>query len=161
MSAICRLPSPLFRFVLKLSLLTLATVPFLIGCATQSDSPNTSPAGNRENGMLVLTRDDNSRTAELQVGERLEIRLLENPTNGFSWAIDENDRRILALDDTAYTPPLEAGFIGVRGQRTFTFTGRQQGEAALKLKYWRVLGGEGSVTERFAVTVRVVAPKKS
>ncbi|HCB15120.1 MAG TPA: hypothetical protein DEP36_16360 [Gammaproteobacteria bacterium] len=161
MSAIYKLPSSLFRFILELVLLTLVTMPFLTGCATQSDQPNTSPAGSRENGVLVLTGDDNNRTAELHVGERLEIRLRENPTTGFSWAIDENDRRILALDDTAYIPPLEAGFIGARGQRTFTFTGRQPGEVALKLKYWRVLGGEGSITGRFAVTVRVAAPRKS
>jgi inhibitor of cysteine peptidase len=130
---------------------------FLIGCASHGDQPSTALAGVRENGVLALTQSDNNRTAELQVGERLQIRLPENPTTGFSWAIDENDRRILALDNTAYTPPAEAGFIGARGQRTFTFTGRQPGEVGLKLKYWRILGGDGTITQRVGFTIRVIA----
>ena len=108
----------------------------------------------------MVTQNDNNRTAELAVGEQLEVRLPENPTTGFSWAIEENDRRILALDNTAYTPPAVAGFIGARGQRAFTFTARQAGEVALKLKYWRVFAGDDSITERFAVTVRVVTVGK-
>jgi inhibitor of cysteine peptidase len=130
------------------------TLILLAGCA--GNPPNEASAGVRENGLLVLTRADNNRTAELRVGERLEVRLPENPSTGFSWAVDENDRRLLALEDTAYALPVEAGFIGARGQRTFSFTARQPGDVALKLKYWRVWEGDGSVTERLAVTLRIV-----
>jgi inhibitor of cysteine peptidase len=133
--------------------LALALI-LLAGCA--GAPPDEVSAGVRENGVLALTRADNNRTAELRVGERLEVRLPENPATGFSWAVDENDRRLLALEDTAYTPPDEAGFIGARGQRTFRFTARQPGDVALKLKYWRVWEGDGSVTERFAVTLKIV-----
>jgi len=150
----------IFRCVSELFLLALAAI-FMIGCATQSDQPDTSLAGSRQNGVLVITSADHNRTTELRVGEQLEIRLPENPTTGFKWAIDENDRRLLRLEDTAYIPPDEAGFIGARGQRIFTFTGLKPGEVVLKLKYWQVWGGEGSITERFAVTVRVVASAKS
>jgi inhibitor of cysteine peptidase len=151
---------PFFHYP-SLAMVMLAML-FLTGCATQSDQQSkTTLAGSRENGLLVVTQDDNNRIAELQVGERLEISLPENPTTGFNWAVDENDRRILTLDDTAYIPPVEAGFIGARGQRIFTFTARQPGEVALKLKYWRFLGGDGSITERFGVTVRVVAATKT
>lgn len=148
-----------FRYP-SLAILSLAMF-FLISCATRSGQPNTSPAGIWENGVLVVNHTDNNRTTELHVGERLEIHLPENPTTGFKWAIDENDRRILALDDTVYIPPLEGGFIGARGQRTFTFTARQPGEVALKLKYWRVWEGDSSVVERFGVTVRVIVAAKN
>jgi predicted secreted protein len=84
------------------------------------------------------------------------VRLPENPTTGFSWAVDENDRRLLALENTAYAPPVEAGFIGARGQRTFSFTARQLGDVALKLKYWRLWEGDASATERFAVNLRIL-----
>ena len=128
----------------------------LSGCAAQSDSPAAAAVGFRENGVIVLTRADNNRTAELRVGEPLEVRLSENPTTGFRWAVDENDRRLLTLEDTAYAPPDEAGFIGARGQRTFRFSARQPGEVTLKLKYWRIWEGDGSVAERFAVTLRII-----
>lgn len=130
------------------------TLILLTGCA--GDPPHEDSVGVRENGILALTRADHNRTAELRVGDRLDVRLPENPTTGFSWAIDENDRRLLALENTAYAPPAEAGFIGARGQRTFSFAARQPGDVTLKMKYWRVLEGDGSVTERFAVTLRIV-----
>ncbi|MCB1776253.1 MAG: protease inhibitor I42 family protein [Candidatus Competibacteraceae bacterium] len=163
--SICLFPVPkegTERLPFRSFLLGMALLVILVhgGCATQGESPETIPAGHRENGVLVVTTDDNHRTAQLVVGEQLEVRLPENPETGFSWAIDENDRRILALDNTAYTSPAVAGFIGVRGQRVFTLTARRPGEDALKLKYWRVMGGDDSITERFAVTVRVVAAGK-
>jgi len=133
--------------------LALALI-LLTGCA--GDPSHDATAGLRENGLLVLTRADNNRTAELRIGEWLEVRLPENPTTGFSWAVDENDRRLLSLESTAYAPPDEAGFIGTRGQRTFRFTARQPGDGALKLKYWRIWEGDSSVAERFVVTLRIV-----
>jgi inhibitor of cysteine peptidase len=138
----------------SLAVLTL-TVILLTACAAKSESPNTSPAGIRENGLLVITRTDHNRTAEVRVGERIAVRLAENPTTGFSWAIDETDRRLLTLDGSDYLAP-ESGFIGAKGQRTFQFTARQPGEMTLQLKYWRVWEGDGSVTERFTVTLRIV-----
>jgi inhibitor of cysteine peptidase len=143
------------RAVPILATLALA-VMVLAGCASHKDTePAAVPAGARENGVLVLTRVDNNRTAAVRVGERIEARLPENPTTGFAWAIDETSSRRLALDGTDYTPPVESGFIGTRGQRTFRFTARQPGEVALKFKYWRVWEGDASIKERFAVTLQI------
>ena len=135
----------------SLALAALLTV----GCATKSDPPAPAPAGVREDGSLIVTRADNNRTAELRTGERLIVRLPENPSTGYTWAIDETDRRLLTLDGTDYTAPAE-GSIGARGQRTFTFTVRQPGEVALKLKYWRFWEGDASVTERYIVNLRIL-----
>ena len=131
----------------------LALVALLVvGCASKPDSE--SSAGSRENGVLVLTRDDDQRTAEVRVGEQIRVRLPESHGIGYVWAIDETDRQRLALDSTDFEDPTE-GFIGARGMRTFTFTARQPGEVVLKLKHWRLWEGEGSVTERFSVTLRI------
>lgn len=155
MSALSTLLPRYPRAVGTLALLALVAV-ILVGCSTKGDQPKTAPpAGVRENGVLVLTRADNNRIAELRAGERLEVRLPENPTTGYAWAVDETDRRLLALDNTRYAPP-ELGSIGARGQRILIFTARQPGEVALKLKYWRIWEGDASVTERFAITVRIV-----
>lgn len=147
----------LSRWIPQQFFLLILAALLVAGCAHKKDAaPPITPAGVRENGALVLTRADNNRTAELRVGERLEVRLPENPTTGFSWAVDENDRRLLTMENTAYAPPVEAGFSGARGQRTFHFVARQPGDVALKMKYWRVWEGNSSITERFAVTLQIV-----
>ncbi len=140
---------PLAR--LASALLALAAL-LVVGCASKPDSE--SSAGSRENGVLVLTRDDDQRTAEVRVGEQIRVRLPESHGTGFVWAVDETDRQRLALDSTGFEEPTE-GFIGARGMRTFTFTARQSGEVVLKLKHWRIWEGEGSVAERFIVTLRI------
>ncbi|MFO1423822.1 MAG: protease inhibitor I42 family protein [Candidatus Competibacteraceae bacterium] len=146
---------PKFRsFIARLAALTLAAL-LAVACATKGDPPPPPPAGVREDGSLILTRADNNRSAELQVGERLIVRLPENPTTGYTWAIDETDSRLLALVSTDYASP-ETESIGVRGQRAFVFTVRQPGEVALKLKYWRFWEGDASATERFVVNLRVL-----
>lgn len=141
-------------FLTRLAPWTLAAL-VAAGCAAKGDPPLPPPAGNRENGALILTQDDNDRSAELRVGERVVARLPENPSTGYTWAIDETDRRLLALDSTDYTSS-EAGFIGARGQRTFTFTARQAGDAALKLKYWRFWEGDASTTKQYVVNLRIL-----
>jgi len=144
--------SRLFPLARLASALLALTALLVAGCASKPDSD--SSAGSRENGVLVLTRDDDQRTAEVRVGEQIRVRLPEKHGTGYVWAIDETDRQRLALDSTGFEEPTE-GFIGARGMRTFTFTARQPGEVVLKLKHWRIWEGEGSVTERFVVTLRI------
>jgi inhibitor of cysteine peptidase len=133
----------------------IVTAALAAGCASRkSTEPAAVPAGVRDNGVLVLTRADHNRTAELRVGEHIKVSLPENPGTGYTWAIDETSGRLLALDGTEYVEPTE-GFIGARGERIFTFTARQSGEVALKLKYWRFWEGEASATERYAVNLRI------
>ena len=150
MTVLRQAPSTLAR----LTSLALAAL-LMAGCAAKGDPPPPPPAGVREAGSLILTRADNNRTAELRIGERLIARLPENPSTGYTWAIDETDRQLLTLDGTDYTPA-EIGSIGARGQRTFTFTARQPGEVVLQFKYWRFWEGDVSVTERYVVNLRIV-----
>lgn len=150
MTVLCQAPSPLAC----LTSLALAAL-LMAGCAAKGDPPPPAPVGVREQGRLIVTRADHNRTAELRVGERLTVRLPENPSTGYTWAIDETDRRLLSLDSTDYAAP-EEGFVGARGQRTFTFAARQPGEVALKLKYWRFWEGDASVTERYDVNLRIL-----
>lgn len=138
-----------------LALLAMAAL-LATGCASKPTDEAALSAGVRENGVLLLTRNDNNRSAEVRVGERIEVRLPENPATGFTWAIDETDRERLALEGTDYTPP-EVGMIGARGQRTFTLIARQPGDVVLKIKYWRLWEGDSSIAERFTVTLRIRA----
>lgn len=127
------------------------------GCASRhgQEPVVVPPAGTRENGLLVVTRTDNNRVAELRLGERLAVKLPENPSTGYAWAVDESDGRLLTLESTAYDAPLE-GSIGARGRRVFIFSARQAGDVVLKFKYWRFWDGDASVTERYQVTLKLV-----
>lgn len=149
-------PKPrLFLLARLTSALLALAVLLVVGCASKPDSEAPAiPAGTREDGVLVLTRVDDQRTAEVRVGEQIRVRLPESHGTGYVWAIDETNRQLLALDGTDFEDPTE-GFIGARGMRTFTFTARQPGEVVLKLKHWRLWEGDGSVTERFSVTLRI------
>ncbi len=142
---------------LALTLLVCLAAILILGCAVQKAAEPVLPlaAGVRQDGVLTLTRNDNDRSAELRVGERLQLSLPENPTTGYTWAIEETDRGLLALDSTAYEESTE-GFIGARGRRLFTFSARQPGEVALKLKYWRFWEGDSSTTEHYAVQLRIL-----
>ncbi|MEI2742241.1 MAG: protease inhibitor I42 family protein [Candidatus Competibacter sp.] len=141
------------------ALLALVTAALAAGCASKkSAEPVAPPAGSRENGVLSLKREDNNRTAELRVGERFKVSLPENPSTGYTWAIDETDRRLLALEGTAYDEPDEGGFVGARGRRIFTFSAQQAGEVMLRLKYWRFWDGDASTTERYAVSLKIAPP---
>lgn len=142
---------------LQIALLALLLVTLASGCGVfkkESDSKNVALVGTRLNGVLKLSKADNNRIAELRVGDSFIISLPENRSAGYSWAIDESNSRLLALDRTQYTEPTE-GFINARGQRVFNFHCRQAGEVALKLKYWRFTEGDASITERYSLTVRI------
>ncbi len=146
-------PHPFTAFIILLMLLAASLVA---GCALKKETkPAAPPAGTRQNGVLVVQRADDNRTAELRIGERLKVMLPENPSTGYTWAIDETDRRLLALDGTAYDEPAD-GFIGARGRRIFTFITQQPGEVTLRLKYWRFWDGDGSTTERYAFVLKII-----
>ena len=92
-------PAPLS--LARLASLLLAAV-LAAGCTAKSDPASPVPAGSREQGTLVLTHADHNRSADLRVAEPLMVQLPENPSTGYTWAIDETDRRLLTLDGTAY-----------------------------------------------------------
>jgi inhibitor of cysteine peptidase len=104
--------------------------------------------------MVELTEADNGKIIELSRGERLSLRLGENPTTGYRWALSKNDPEILASSGDQYTQAGDGG-IGGGGHRAFTFEARKEGRASLEFKHWREWEGERSVTQRFALTVQV------
>jgi inhibitor of cysteine peptidase len=103
---------------------------------------------------LIVTQTDNGKSFEVHQGEVIEIRLAENPTTGYRWAIDHVDADFLTLQNSAFSPPPGAG-LGGGGERTFTFTATQTGTARIQLKLWREWEGDRSITDRYALTVQI------
>ena len=103
---------------------------------------------------LNLTQADNGKSFEARQGDLIVIRLDENPTTGYRWAIDKSDDAIIALQSVDYTQTPSTG-VGGGGQRTFTFKAIKAGAAKIALKLSREWEGDKSIIDRFTASVQV------
>jgi inhibitor of cysteine peptidase len=103
-----------------------------------------------------LSEADDGKVLEAAPGDAIIVRLEENPSTGYRWAVDEieGDAVIAEADDFVRSP---ARGVGGGGHRTFTFSAKEPGMALIAVKRWREWGGEDSVVERFRASVRVGA----
>jgi inhibitor of cysteine peptidase len=105
-------------------------------------------------GMRWLTDADAGSTVELRTGDRLSVRLMGNPTTGYSW-------EVAAVDAQVLTPASEPGFqassaaIGSGGVFAFEFQAAGAGQTSLRLVYRRPWEKRRRPTRTFAVNVRV------
>jgi inhibitor of cysteine peptidase len=126
-------------------LLLLFVALLLAACATTKSS------------TPVLTEQD--KTLNISVGKRFVIRLDENPTTGYVWAID-GKTELLGLQSSDYetdASPNEQGkvLVGRGGQRSFTFVAQKSGTVTLKLKQWRSWEGDASIVDTFSIPVQI------
>ena len=103
---------------------------------------------------IMLLRSDNGKTIPICVDDTVVIRLDENPTTGYQWAIEERDEAEVALQSADYTRSRSAG-VGGGGQRIWTFRAKRTGVVTLQLKLWRAWEGDPSIVERFTITLQV------
>ena len=103
---------------------------------------------------IPLTEADKDTTIDVPQGSEVVIRLEENPTTGYVWALAQTDDTVLPLERSDFSATLGAG-VGAGGIRTFTFTAGEPGTAHLQLKLWREWQGDPSTIERYDVVIRV------
>jgi inhibitor of cysteine peptidase len=85
---------------------------------------------------MVLTEDDNSRSIELDSGQKLSISLEGNPTTGYTWEVESPDSGPLEqLGEPEFEASSEA--IGAGGRITLHFQATSPGETSLRLVYHR------------------------
>jgi inhibitor of cysteine peptidase len=101
----------------------------------------------------VLTSADSGKTIDLRVGAEAALRLPENPSTGFRWAIDAADANLAEIKQGAYDPASKA--VGGGGQAQWLIKAKAPGATTIKLKRWRQWEGESSVVERFEITLRI------
>jgi inhibitor of cysteine peptidase len=101
----------------------------------------------------VLTSADNGKTIDLRVGAEAALRLAENPSTGFRWGVDAADASVAAIKEEAYGATSKA--VGGGGQAQWLIKAKAVGTTTIKLKRWREWEGDGSVVERFEITLRV------
>ncbi len=103
-----------------------------------------------EQKSMLLNENDSGRTINVRTGDNLTIRLKENPTTGFQWAVGFAEGMELVMDR------FDAGQgMGATGIREFQFRATQAGSYQILLKHWRAWEGETSVIARFVATINV------
>ncbi|HTN49034.1 MAG TPA: protease inhibitor I42 family protein [Burkholderiaceae bacterium] len=102
---------------------------------------------------LRLGEGDDGRTIELRVGEHANIDLYENASTGYRWVMDASDTNVASVQADA--PSARPDAVGAGGRANWTITAVAPGTVQLRGKLWRHWEGEGSVKQRYAVTVRV------
>jgi len=110
--------------------------------------------GERQVSTITLTRADSGKVVETRAGDTLVVRLGENPTTGYQWAIDTLNADEVVLQNVEYLRAGDAA-VGGGGERRFTFKAQRVGTATVHLKLWRVWEGDASIVERFTVMFQV------
>lgn len=103
----------------------------------------------------TVTYVDNGTTVTLRPGAQVVVRLPEQPTTGFRWAVDQSEEALVVLVATTYVPAAGVG-VGGGGEHVWTFEATHPGTGQLRLKLWRAWEGDTSVQERFAVRIQVL-----
>jgi predicted secreted protein len=89
--------------------------------------------------------DNPAATIEVSVGQVFAIALAGNPTTGYTWQ-SEIDDRYLELLGLEFEPGGEA--IGAGGCEVFRFEALQSGETEIAFEYRRSWGGPPGDTKR-------------
>jgi inhibitor of cysteine peptidase len=85
---------------------------------------------------LNLDLHSSGQTVTVTPGDRLEIRLEENPTTGFRWCVEGDKTGVLNLEHDAFIHPVSR-ISGAGGTRKFIFIVAKQGHAMLRVSYRR------------------------
>jgi inhibitor of cysteine peptidase len=93
---------------------------------------------------MILNEQDSGRTVKVKQGAIITIRLVENPTTGYRWAVEAGSGFEQVEDQNE-----PGGRIGAAGVRVLQFCGKSVGLHELRLKNWREHEGESSVIGRF------------
>jgi inhibitor of cysteine peptidase len=86
------------------------------------------------------------------VGDTVELRLPENPSTGYRWAIDALDETHVAIGETGFHGRTD---VGGGGEAYWRLRAVGAGQTAITLKRWRPFEGDRSIVERFAITLRI------
>ena len=103
--------------------------------------------------MMQVDETQNGNGIELLMGEPFEIRLTENPTTGFRWALESSGAptciRIEDYYETSTVTP------GAGGSHCWRLRANQIGESRIELCYRRSWEGQGAAARTFSLRVRV------
>ncbi len=101
----------------------------------------------------ILTSADNGGTFDLRVGEEVGLRLPENASTGYRWAVDAVDATFVEIEEGEYVSTSKT--LGGGGEAQWLVKAKVPGVTQIKLKRWRGWEGEGSIIERYEINLRI------
>jgi inhibitor of cysteine peptidase len=84
---------------------------------------------------VTVTDRDNNETVQLNVGDKLAVRLASNPSTGYSWKVGQINQQLLRLTGDPRFEASSSGLLGAPGTEVFEFEARAPGGEALALLY--------------------------
>ncbi len=134
---------------------------FLLFCCMSCGEPVHPNAEPKERGRVpvqnvAFSETDSGREVCVQVGQAIVVRLPENPTTGFEWAVRGMDSATLSLQSTSYSPE-SAESAGRGGVRTFEIKARAPGRAPLLLELRRPWEPDAEAASSFELDLSVSA----
>jgi inhibitor of cysteine peptidase len=101
---------------------------------------------------LVISSSQNGQTVSIDVGDIMELRLPENASTGYRWALDALDAARVTIVETGFR---DRGGVGSGGDAYWRLRATGHGNTAVNLKRWRPFEGDRSIVERFAITLQI------
>ncbi|HXX11886.1 MAG TPA: protease inhibitor I42 family protein [Burkholderiales bacterium] len=102
---------------------------------------------------IVVTEADLGRKMTARVGDTVVVRLPENPTTGFRWALASPQGDVLDLAHDDFQASEQTG-VGAGGLRVFRFGAKHAGSGRIELKLTRAWES-GPPKAAFSVDVKV------
>ena len=101
---------------------------------------------------MKIDEGKHGKTIEVKNGDTFLIRLNENPTTGYRWAIESSGEPLLEIKSDEFTcsPPR---LCGSGGMHNWTFVAKEIGTAIIKMEYNR--SWEKTSGDPFTLTVNI------
>ncbi len=141
-------------------LCVVGLLPLFAGCGRQekvAGGPQEKVVTPQQK-VITLTAQDNGRTINAAVGDRVVLSLAGNVTTGYDWKIAAIDPAILqeAGDSTYKQDQAPSGMVGVGGTRTWSFNVKATGSSPLTLEYRRSFEPDSQpAAKTFTVIIKV------
>jgi inhibitor of cysteine peptidase len=102
---------------------------------------------------IMLTEADQSQTVQAHVGQPLTIKLEDNATSGYRWAIESIDPN--ALEAREPVRDYTSSRPGAPGMIEWSFVPQTPGSVVITLKLWRPWEGDRSIIKRVRYRLEV------
>ena len=103
--------------------------------------------------VTTLTEADNGKSIDVHAGDILVVRLHENASTGYRWALDEVASPLIAVHDAEYAGRSQA--VGSPGEVQWRIEAKSPGTVRIALRLWRQWEGDSSIQKRFGVVLKI------
>jgi len=137
--------------VLKSFSLLLAVLAALLmsSCETEENNAAVKGAKTTDNGADSFAAKEIEKSEKILAENEFTVTLAENPTTGFSWEYEIQDKSAVKLVDDVYVPSnTDKRIVGAGGMHRFTFACLKDCETSVLMIYKRPWKGGETAEKR-------------